>query len=494
MVNLVTSLQELYADTSLYRSDPALFPYAEKLPHVFRAEAAYGCPWSVCTYCSHFKSEPHHIKTLDQYVHDVDAAFEIIGKRSALAQSLQRVYLTGSDVLEIPPSVLREEVLHTRRRFEEYTGKSPRRIAMYARARSILEDDINNLRELHFANGVNILFYVGVESGSTAVSDYVCKGVTFEENVLAGQMATDARIDLSVMIMPGLGGKRLSEDHIQKTAELLSRIKPKFITFIGIDAEPGTVYQRRMNEEIAAGTNRPLTDIELFNQISEIIHHMSFFPTTIGYHDASIHTVSHNPFSFGSRRIMSVYNKRDLEYELEHELPFIIARRKRHELLFQPFLEKPALFELIVPEGDASSSKTDYSIQSREGIDTVVKLMIMHPRGDTFFWKKDPSQPFYSTCTYLGVTNAFNFASHHFIGEIDITPSNKSLQSVSERTGIPLTELQEIYAIKNRHAREIALFYITASLPDNIGAVLRREDKRKRRITQERCRRQMQAA
>ncbi|MFA6889117.1 MAG: hypothetical protein WC254_06495 [Candidatus Woesearchaeota archaeon] len=61
----------------------------------------------------------------------------------------------------------------------------------------------------------------------------------------------------------------------------------------------------------------------------------------------------------------------------------------------------------------------------------------------------------------------------------DMIPSERSLQHISEKTGIPLTELQEAYAVKKRRASEITNYCMLSCNSDVIAAASARKDMRR---------------
>ncbi len=71
--------------------------------------------------------------------------------------------------------------------------------------------------------------HVGMESGSDRVLALVQKGVDAKRQIVAGRKVIEAGMELSEYIMPGLGGKELSEDHARQSARVLSEINPHFI-------------------------------------------------------------------------------------------------------------------------------------------------------------------------------------------------------------------------------------------------------------------------
>ncbi|MCK4331770.1 MAG: radical SAM protein, partial [Dehalococcoidia bacterium] len=71
--------------------------------------------------------------------------------------------------------------------------------------------------------------HIGLESGSDLVLSYVEKGVTAEEHIKGGKNVKKAGISLCEYVMPGLGGRKMSSDHVTGTATVLNEIDPDYI-------------------------------------------------------------------------------------------------------------------------------------------------------------------------------------------------------------------------------------------------------------------------
>jgi hypothetical protein len=109
------------------------------------------------------------------------------------------------------------------------------------------------------------------------------------------------------MIMPGLGGKELSEGHVKDTVNLLNHIRPEWVTFIGLKVEPKTPYARWIEREEAKKKNRSLTSAEVAEQTAQMIEGLDF-ETTIGLHGDDIHSYGYNPVTIGSVEVDGRYD------------------------------------------------------------------------------------------------------------------------------------------------------------------------------------------
>ena len=77
--------------------------------------------------------------------------------------------------------------------------------------------------------------HIGIESGNAKVLKQMNKGVTPEQGIEACERLQRAGITYSVTVIPGLGGKKMSEEHAGgDTAKFLNVIQPERIWMIGL--------------------------------------------------------------------------------------------------------------------------------------------------------------------------------------------------------------------------------------------------------------------
>lgn len=297
IINPVNSLEELYENHELYSSQDMFSPPAERLGHVIRFELTTGCSWGGCTYCNGYDGIKPKTKNLSEYEQHVNTIFEKIGRGTRLAESLKRVFIGGGNALSADPYLLSYAIKHTETMFRRNTGEYPKRIAIYGRTDNIIEKGSSELQDLG-ENGLSLIYW-GVESGSSNVLKYINKGYGKEELYRAAEIMSDTPIVMtSVMIMPGLGGIKYYDEHINETARVLGEIRPNFLTFMGINPAPNSLYAKIMQEEQEKNENRPLTDQEQSGQIIEIIDRMPSFETKVGCFDKKIDAVGHNTLTF----------------------------------------------------------------------------------------------------------------------------------------------------------------------------------------------------
>jgi len=110
-----------------------------------------------------------------------------------------------------------------------------KRISSYSGPLDLIRKTDEELNAINQA-GLKLL-YMGVESGSDKVLSYMNKGVNQNEMIEAGQKAKKAGFKLSCMIISGLGGTELIEEHAVESAKVISAINPDYFSLLRLVVE-----------------------------------------------------------------------------------------------------------------------------------------------------------------------------------------------------------------------------------------------------------------
>jgi hypothetical protein len=175
---------------------------------------------------------------------------------NALASGGRTAFLQDADSLVMKPAQVQAVLAHFRARVPEVE-----RITTYARSRTVARlgaDALRSYRELGLTR-----IHIGLETGSDALLGLIHKGATAEVHVRAGRKVVDAGLELSEYVMPGLGGRELSEDHARETARVLSAIDPHFVRLRTLCLGP----KLPLWEEFASGRLTRQTDAEVVAEI-----------------------------------------------------------------------------------------------------------------------------------------------------------------------------------------------------------------------------------
>ena len=232
------------------------------------------CPWSRCTFCyaRFYSREPFELRSVDEVKADIDSVKTISDELKALSWRLgldgrleplasliqsrrlygkeltsedgdefekfhclvnvfnwlvsgaKTVFLQDADTLIVPTDQLVEIITYLKETFP-----SLERITSYARSKTVVKKKPEELARLRQAGLTRL--HIGLETGDDELLKVVDKGATAADHIAAGKKALEAGFQLSVYVMPGLGGKDLSVQHARNTANVLTEINPHFIRF-----------------------------------------------------------------------------------------------------------------------------------------------------------------------------------------------------------------------------------------------------------------------
>jgi radical SAM superfamily enzyme len=214
------------------------------------------CPWNQCVFCPAYKGVKFSKRTVEEVKKDIDQMAGEYGNHAFV----QSVFLQDADSLLLPTPDLLEILQYLKQKFPDI-----KRVTSYARAKTLKRKTVEELKELKEAGLSRI--HVGMESGSEKVLKMIKKGITQTDIVEGGRRVVDAGISLSEYIMPGIGGKSLSEEHARETARLLNAVEPDFIRVRTFAMHPSSPM-RKMVEE---GTFVPMTDVEIVEEIRLLV-------------------------------------------------------------------------------------------------------------------------------------------------------------------------------------------------------------------------------
>lgn len=263
------------------------------------------CHWNRCAFCPVYKGQRFSVRKVDEVKRDIDAMAAIAetirgpsggaGGRGPiieavrgldgpghadrecvrqvgfwLSRGMRSLFLQDADALVWRTHDLIDVLRHARAAFPTIE-----RITTYARAKTVARKSPEELVALRAA-GLNRV-HIGMESGSDAVLSLVCKGVTREEQILAGRRVMAAGIELSEYFMPGLGGRALSAEHALESAAVLNAVDPTFIRLRSAVPIPRTPLHQMMAE----GRWVPLTEEEKVREIRAFVGSLDGISSTV---------------------------------------------------------------------------------------------------------------------------------------------------------------------------------------------------------------------
>lgn len=189
-------------------------------------QATIGCSHNRCTFCSMYKEKNFRIRSVEEILEDLSAGREYYKR-------VKRIFLADGDALIIKTKDLIKILKEIKTVFPECE-----RVGIYGSPRSILGKSRDELMELK-GLGLGIV-YLGVESGSDIILKSINKGVTSEEMIRAGKRIIDSNIELSVTLISGIGGRKLSREHAIESARVINEINPNYVGLLTLLLEEGT--------------------------------------------------------------------------------------------------------------------------------------------------------------------------------------------------------------------------------------------------------------
>ncbi len=212
------------------------------------------CPWNRCAFCPVYKNLRFSLRTVEEVLQDLDAMQAVYGDRptTVFLQDANPLLTRTDDLVRIL------EGIHQR-----FPGVE--RITAYARSHTLARRSVAELRRIREA-GLNRL-HVGMESGCDAVLQLVEKGVTRADQIEGGRRAKEAGFELSEYVMPGLGGKELSDAHADDSATALQAIQPDFIRLRTTAVMPGSGLANLVTQ----GAMTPLSEVEVVAEIRRFL-------------------------------------------------------------------------------------------------------------------------------------------------------------------------------------------------------------------------------
>ncbi|NLB17652.1 MAG: radical SAM protein, partial [Syntrophomonadaceae bacterium] len=177
----------------------------------YMLQCTVGCSYNRCTFCAMYKDKKYRIRSLEEIKTDIQMAKRHYG-------DLRKVFLADGDALAMPCEDILEIIATLYQTFP-----SLEHVGIYAGPDSILDKEMSELTALKAA-GLTIA-YLGVETGDPQLLKDIRKGVAYDGMVAAGRKVIASGIDLSAIVLLGLGGQgERSLEHARNTAKICNDI------------------------------------------------------------------------------------------------------------------------------------------------------------------------------------------------------------------------------------------------------------------------------
>ncbi|MDR2839577.1 MAG: radical SAM protein [Azonexus sp.] len=187
-----------------------------------------GCSWNHCAFCEMYTAPQKKFRAREEA--EVIESLRLTGER--YGERIRRVFLADGDALALPTRRLLVILAAIRRHLP-----AVRRISSYCLPRNLRKKSQEEINELAAA-GLS-LAYVGAESGDDAVLEKVGKGETFDSTCAALEKLGVAGVSRSVMLLNGLGGEVLSQQHAANSARLANATQPEYLATLVVSFPQG---------------------------------------------------------------------------------------------------------------------------------------------------------------------------------------------------------------------------------------------------------------
>ncbi len=287
------------------------YSVTEKLGHTFELgpirppseayslliRATRNCPWNRCQFCPVYKGSKFGLRPVNEIMKDIEAVKAIsegikeiawkmgYGDRvkevaAMLSNQLQygqcvhnvalwlgtrgkTAFLQDSNTLIMRTPELTQVITFLRE-----TLPSLNRVTTYARSHTAARKPLAELKELKDAGLDRI--HIGLETGYDPLLAYMEKGCTAKNHIEGGKKVKEAGISLCEYVMPGLGGKKMSQEHARETAKVLNEIDPDYIRLRSLHVSPTMPLWARLQD----GDFELQTEDEVVKEIAIFIENL----------------------------------------------------------------------------------------------------------------------------------------------------------------------------------------------------------------------------
>ncbi len=259
--------------------------------------ATRNCPWNRCRFCPVYRGTRFELRSVADILNDIEAARVIsdgiremawtmghgdkvrevaaqLYNQPAYGQCVSNValwlltggrsaFLQDSNTLIMRTHELAQVLVALR---EAFPGLH--RVTTYGRSHTARRKSLSDLKELKEAGLDRV--HIGLETGYDPLLTYMEKGCTAQDHIEGGRRVKEAGISLCEYVMPGLGGKKMSQQHARETASVLNQIDPDYIRLRSLHVSPTMALWEGMK----GGDFQLQTEDEVVEEIGVLIENL----------------------------------------------------------------------------------------------------------------------------------------------------------------------------------------------------------------------------
>ena len=307
------------------------------------------CPWNRCQFCPIYKGSKFELRSVEEIIKDIEAAKAIsegikeiawktghgnklievaamLSNQPQYGQCVHNVALwlgTGGKSAFLQDSntlIMRTPELTQVITFLRKTFPSLNRVTTYGRSHTAARKSLAELKELKDAGLDRI--HIGLETGYDPLLAYMEKGCTAKNHIEGGKKVKDAGISLCEYVMPGLGGKKMSQEHARETAKVLNEIDPDYIRLRSLHVSPTMPLWARLQD----GDFELQTEDEVVREIAIFIENLQVTGCLKSDHILNLLMEVEGKMPEDKEKCLNIINKY-LSLPDEERLNFKVGRR-----------------------------------------------------------------------------------------------------------------------------------------------------------------------
>jgi len=339
------------------------YSVTEKLSHAFELgpirppseafslliRATRNCPWNRCQFCPVYKGSRFELRPVEQVIRDIEAVRAIgegikeLAWQTGYGDKVREVAATLCNQPQYGPCVshvalwlstggktaflqdsntliMRTPELVQVVTFLRKTFPSLDRVTAYGRSHTAARKSLAELKELKDAGLDRI--HIGLETGYDPLLTYMEKGCTAENHIEGGKKMKEAGISLCEYVMPGLGGRKMSQQHARETARVLNEIGPDYIRLRSLHVSPLMPLWAKLQD----GDFELQTEDEVVEEIAVFIENLQVTSCLKSDHTLNLLMEVEGRMPEGKEKCLNIINKY-LSLPDEERLNFKVGRR-----------------------------------------------------------------------------------------------------------------------------------------------------------------------
>ena len=255
-------------------------------------QVANGCSYNKCTFCEMYTDQQKRFRP--KPIEEIEAELRDLSKAG---YPVKRVFLADGDAMTLSTRRLVDILQMINKYYPDV-----QRVSSYCLPRNLKKKSVEDLQDLADL-GLSLL-YVGCESGDNEVLRLVNKGEDYDSSLSALAKIKRAGIKSSVMILNGLGGPELSEQHALNSAKLMNAAQPDYLSTLVVEFPTGS----ERFEKAFEGRWRKLGKLELFREMQLLLSNLQLDKTIFRSDHASNYLVLKGILGKDKDKLLSMVN------------------------------------------------------------------------------------------------------------------------------------------------------------------------------------------